>query len=58
MAHMLRKVRVSSVGIANRYGLKSPGSNSGEGEILCTRAEWSWGPPNLQYKKHQIYFRR
>jgi hypothetical protein len=35
--------RDSSVGIATRYGLKSPGIKSRWGEIFCTRPDLPWG---------------
>jgi hypothetical protein len=36
-----------AVGIAAPYGLDTRGSNSGGGEIFCTRPDWPWGPPSL-----------
>jgi hypothetical protein len=41
--------RDSSVGIATRYGLDGPGTNSGDGEIFRTRPDRRWGPPSLQF---------
>ena len=39
--------RDSLVGIATRYGLDSPGSYPGGGEIFRTRPDLPWGLPSL-----------
>ena len=43
----IRVLMDSSVGIATRYGLYSPGIESRWGEIFRTRPDRSWGPPSL-----------
>ena len=45
----------SAVGIATRYGLNDPGSNSGVGEIFRTRPDRSWGPPTLLYDGYRVF---
>jgi hypothetical protein len=62
--HLLRKKysclfnmrgRDSSVGIATGYGLDSPGSNPGRGEIFPTRPDRPWGPPSLLYNGYRNF---
>jgi hypothetical protein len=48
--------RDSVVGIATRYGLDSPGSNPGGGEIFRTRPDRPWGPPSLLYNGYRVSF--
>jgi len=45
----------SSVGIATGYGLDSPGSNPGGGEIFCTCPDRPWGPPSLLYNGYRVF---
>jgi hypothetical protein len=47
----------SSVGIAIRYGLDSPGIESRQGDIFCTHSDWPWGPPILLYNGHCVFSR-
>ena len=51
----LDKGRDSSVGIATRYGLDGPRSNSGEGEIFGTRPDQPWGPSSLLYNGYRVF---
>jgi hypothetical protein len=44
----------SSVGIATRYGLCGPGTNTGGGEIFHTRPECPWGPSGLLYNGYRF----
>jgi len=46
--------RDSSVGIATRYRVNSPG-NPGGGEIFRTSPDRPWGPPRLLYNWYQIF---
>ena len=46
--------RDSSVGIATRFGLDGPGSNSGGNKIFRTCPDPPWGPPNLLYKGYRF----
>jgi hypothetical protein len=48
--------RDSVVGTATRYGLDSPGSNPGGGEILRIRPDRPWGPPSLLYDGYRVSF--
>ena len=45
----------SAVGIATRYGLDGPGSNSGGGEIFRTRSDRPWGPSSLLYNAYGVF---
>jgi hypothetical protein len=45
----------SSVGIVTGYGLESPGSNSGGGEIFRTGPDRPWGPPSLLYNGYRVF---
>ena len=48
--------RVSSVGIATRYGLDGPGIESRwGGEIFLTRPDRPWGPPSLLYNGYRVF---
>jgi hypothetical protein len=47
--------RRSSVGIAIRYGLHSPGTESRWGDIIRTCPDWPWGPPSLLYKGYRVF---
>jgi hypothetical protein len=48
--------RVSSVGIATRYGLDGPGFESRwVGEIFRTRPDRPWGPPSLLYNGYRVF---
>ena len=47
--------RGSSVGIATRYGLDSPGADPGGGEIFRTRPDRPWDPPSLLYNGYQVF---
>jgi hypothetical protein len=49
---------VSSVGIANGYGLDGPGIESGGGEggeIFRTRPDRPWDPPSLLYNGYRVF---
>jgi hypothetical protein len=46
--------RVSSVGIATRYGLDSPGIESRWNEIFRTRPDRLWGPLSLPHKGYRV----
>ena len=46
----------SSVGIATRYRLDSPGIESRWSENLCTRLDRLWGPPSLLYNGYRVLF--
>jgi hypothetical protein len=46
--------RDSSVDIANRYGLGSPGIDSQWGEIFRTLPHRLWGPPSLLYNGYRV----
>jgi hypothetical protein len=48
--------RDSSVGVANRYGLDSPGMESRWGRIFRTRPDRPWGPPSLLYNGYRVSF--
>jgi hypothetical protein len=43
----------SAVGMSTAYGLERPESNPGEGEILRTRPDRPWGPPNILYNGYR-----
>jgi hypothetical protein len=45
----------SVVGIATGYGLDSPGSNPGGGEIFRTFRDRPWGPPSLLYNGYRLF---
>jgi hypothetical protein len=45
----------SSVGIATRYVLDGPGSNSGGGEIFRTHPDRPWGLPSLLYNGYRVF---
>jgi len=49
--------RVSSVGIADRYGLDGPSIESrlGGGQIFCTCSDRPWGPPSLLYNGYRVF---
>ena len=49
--------RVSSVGIATRYGLDGPKIESRweGGEIFRTRPDRSWGPPSFLYNVYRVF---
>jgi len=60
VSYSLRKLFVtrglgSSVGIATRYGLDSPGSNPGGDEIFRTCPDRPWGPPSLLYNWYRFF---
>ena len=44
----------SSVGLATGKGWTVRGSNSGGGEIFCTRSDRPWGPPSLPYRGYRV----
>ena len=46
--------RDGSVGIATRYGLDWPGSNTGGGRVFRTHPDWPWGPPGLLYNGYRV----
>jgi hypothetical protein len=48
--------RDGSVGIATRYGLDVRGSNPSGDEILRTRPDRSWGPPNFVCNGYRVSF--
>ena len=53
-----RADRDSSVGMATRYGLDSPGIESRwRGEIFHTRPDRPWGPPSFVYNRQWVFFR-
>jgi len=45
----------SSVGIATDYGLDSPGSDPGGGEVFRNRPDRPWGPPSLLYNGYRVF---
>jgi hypothetical protein len=45
----------SSVGIATGYGLDSPGSNPGMGEIFRARPDRPRVPPSLLYNGYRVF---
>jgi hypothetical protein len=45
----------SSVGIATRFGLDSPGSNPGGDEIFHTCPDRPCSPPSLLYKGYRVF---
>jgi hypothetical protein len=47
--------RVSSVGIATRYGSGDPGIESRCGKIFRTCPDRPWGPPSLLYNGYRVY---
>ena len=47
--------RISSVGIATRYGLDGKGSNPGGGEIFHTRPDRPWVPTSLLYNGYTVF---
>jgi hypothetical protein len=54
-AHVVVIGRDSSVGIATRYGLDSPGFEPGGEEIFCIRPDHSWGPPSLLHNGYRLF---
>ena len=47
--------RDSSVGIATRYGLDSPGFEPGGEEIFCIRPDHLWVPPSLLHNGYRLF---
>jgi hypothetical protein len=41
--------------LATGYGLDSPGSNPGGGEIFRTCPDRPWGPPSLLYNGYGVF---
>ena len=48
--------RDSSIDMATRYGLDGQGSNSGAGEVFCTRPDQPWGPLSILYNGYRVPF--
>ena len=48
----------TSVGIATRYGLDSPGNESRWRKIFCTHPDRPWGPLSLLYSEYRVSFPR
>jgi hypothetical protein len=46
--------RDSSVSVATRYGMESPGIESRLGHIFRTRPERPWDPPSLLYNGYLV----
>jgi len=47
--------RDSSVGIATRYEMDGPGTESRWGEFFRTSPDRSWGPPSLLYNGYRVF---